>query len=265
MAIAEGSRQLGESSLRDSSVMRVIAEDSNKVALLTRRDSTDMRIIAAVTLVFLPGTFTAVCSHLLSTHCCITLPRANGSQTLFSTSFFNFGPKDSQQAVSRWIWLYLAVAIGLTVIVLAGWYIFSQRMNRELQRSLDLKLPHALKTSQLPCRQEPINALVAPTIASECRKVAWTTAKTASPADLKLANKFESSVTACTATRTGDIALTLPRMTVASGRQLPADKLITPGKLLPMSKVTDKGVRDGDCACPICACPLQGHALSMDS
>ncbi len=61
MTIAEASRQLGEASLRDSAVMRIIAEDSNKVALLTRRDSTDMRIIAAVTLVFLPGTFTAVC------------------------------------------------------------------------------------------------------------------------------------------------------------------------------------------------------------
>jgi hypothetical protein len=60
MAQAEASRQLAESSLQNSSVMRSIAIDSSKVALLTRRDSTDMRIIAAVTLAFLPGTFTAV-------------------------------------------------------------------------------------------------------------------------------------------------------------------------------------------------------------
>jgi hypothetical protein len=45
--------------------MHSIAIDSNKVALLTRRDSTDMRIIAAVTLAFLPGTFTAVSSLIL--------------------------------------------------------------------------------------------------------------------------------------------------------------------------------------------------------
>lgn len=40
--------------------MKRVAEDSHKVALLTRRDSADMRIIAGVTLIFLPGTFTAV-------------------------------------------------------------------------------------------------------------------------------------------------------------------------------------------------------------
>jgi hypothetical protein len=40
--------------------MRSMAEDSRKIALLTKRDSNDMRIIAAVTLAFLPGTFTAV-------------------------------------------------------------------------------------------------------------------------------------------------------------------------------------------------------------
>ena len=40
---------------------RRIADDSKKIAILTRRDSNDMRIIAAVTLLFLPGTFVAVC------------------------------------------------------------------------------------------------------------------------------------------------------------------------------------------------------------
>ena len=40
---------------------RRIAEDSKRIAVLTRRDSNDMRVIAAVTLLFLPGTFVAVC------------------------------------------------------------------------------------------------------------------------------------------------------------------------------------------------------------
>jgi len=39
---------------------RQIADESRKIAHLTRRDSTDMRIIAVVTMLFLPGTFTAV-------------------------------------------------------------------------------------------------------------------------------------------------------------------------------------------------------------
>ncbi|KAF2431320.1 hypothetical protein EJ08DRAFT_696708 [Tothia fuscella] len=57
---ARASKDLTEVALRDNTVMQAIAEDSRNVALLTRRDSADMRIISAVTLIFLPGTFTAV-------------------------------------------------------------------------------------------------------------------------------------------------------------------------------------------------------------
>lgn len=67
---------------------------------MTARDSTDMRIIAAVTLIFLPGTFTA---------------------TLFSTSFFSFQTPDHPRVVSHWIWLYVAVTIGLMASVIAAW------------------------------------------------------------------------------------------------------------------------------------------------
>ena len=41
-----------------------IADDSRKVAIWTRRDSTDMRIITVITMLFLPGTFVAVCTPL---------------------------------------------------------------------------------------------------------------------------------------------------------------------------------------------------------
>ena len=46
---------------------RKIADESRKVAMWTRRDSTDMRIITAITLIFLPGTFTAVRSPCAGT------------------------------------------------------------------------------------------------------------------------------------------------------------------------------------------------------
>ncbi len=58
--IGDASKKIAQATSRDSAAMKAIAEDSKKVALLTRRDSTNMRIIAAVTLFFLPGTFTAV-------------------------------------------------------------------------------------------------------------------------------------------------------------------------------------------------------------
>jgi len=40
--------------------MKTVAEDSKTVALATLRDSAAMRTIAAVTVFFLPATFTAV-------------------------------------------------------------------------------------------------------------------------------------------------------------------------------------------------------------
>ena len=46
--------------LADSKAMKGITKDSKQVAIMTRNDSTDMHSIAAVTLIFLPGTFTAV-------------------------------------------------------------------------------------------------------------------------------------------------------------------------------------------------------------
>ena len=46
--------------LQNATVMRQMAQDSREAAVYTQQDSTDMRIIATVTLVFLPGTFTAV-------------------------------------------------------------------------------------------------------------------------------------------------------------------------------------------------------------
>ena len=52
--------EIGDASRKIAEDSKKTAEDSKKVALLTRRDSANMRIIAAVTLFFLPGTFTAV-------------------------------------------------------------------------------------------------------------------------------------------------------------------------------------------------------------
>ncbi|KAK8213488.1 hypothetical protein M8818_002790 [Zalaria obscura] len=54
------SQRDAEASLNDNQIMRTIAEGSHTVAVAARRDSVDMRVITAITLVFLPGTFTAV-------------------------------------------------------------------------------------------------------------------------------------------------------------------------------------------------------------
>src|SRR4051794_2668467 len=84
---------------------------------MTARDSTDMRIIAAVTLIFLPGTFTA---------------------TLFSTTFFNFQHTvPDSRIVSGWIWLYFVVTVGLTVSVIVAWVGWSWFEYEKLEKKLN--------------------------------------------------------------------------------------------------------------------------------
>lgn len=56
---------IAENSRRDNQLMLRIARDSNSVAESTARDSAAMRVIAAVTVLFLPATFTAVSPYFL--------------------------------------------------------------------------------------------------------------------------------------------------------------------------------------------------------
>jgi Mg2+ and Co2+ transporter CorA len=99
---------------RDNRVNIEAAKASQKIAILTRRDSLDMRIIAAVTLVFLPGTFIA---------------------TMFGAGFFKFFPEGSHSVVSRWIWLYFVLTVGVTMIVLGLWWFFSRKKSLLLHAS----------------------------------------------------------------------------------------------------------------------------------
>lgn len=70
----------------DSRTNISIAHDSKRIALDTKNDSVAMKTIAALTMVFLPGTFTAVCSALPSSllgprpYCSSIRPREFSSQ-----------------------------------------------------------------------------------------------------------------------------------------------------------------------------------------
>ena len=66
--LAEASRATAEASLCDKRALKELALDSKNIAAATQKDSAAMRTIAIVTVVCLPGTFTA---------------------TLFSADFFN--------------------------------------------------------------------------------------------------------------------------------------------------------------------------------
>lgn len=61
---AVASQKIAEATQRDGVLMKQIAAQSKALALRTWRDGVDMRAMAIVTLITLPGTFTAV-SHTL--------------------------------------------------------------------------------------------------------------------------------------------------------------------------------------------------------
>ncbi|KAJ4382290.1 hypothetical protein N0V86_002624 [Didymella sp. IMI 355093] len=79
------------------------ALDTATIAEETKRDSASMITLAAVTMVFLPGTF--VC-------------------TIVSTNFFDFGEQELQVS-GKW-WTLLVVGVPLTLIVFGVWYKWTQ-------------------------------------------------------------------------------------------------------------------------------------------
>jgi hypothetical protein len=89
---------------KDSQNSYSSALSAQRTAIFTARDSTDMRVIAAMTLIFLPGTFMA---------------------TLFSTSFFSFQTPGQPRIVSPWIWVYPVATVSLMMSVIAVWAVWS--------------------------------------------------------------------------------------------------------------------------------------------
>ncbi|EQB48786.1 protein kinase [Colletotrichum gloeosporioides Cg-14] len=67
---------------------------NTSIAVATKEDSSQMRSIAFLTMVFLPATFVA---------------------TLFSMTFFQWIPDDSEKMVSPFLWIYFVVALLLTL------------------------------------------------------------------------------------------------------------------------------------------------------
>jgi len=103
------------SNQRDSKTNIKIADATADVALLTQRDSASMITIAAVTMLFLPGTFISA---------------------ILSTTFFDYG--DEGLRISRRWWILPATTIPLTVIVFAIWlgwrYMRLKKVSNEKKR-----------------------------------------------------------------------------------------------------------------------------------
>lgn len=108
----------------DSHATVAIAEQSRRIAVDTKKDSIAMKTISALTMVFLPGTFVG---------------------TLFGMVFFSVTESGSSGIrVSPTWWLYLAITVPLTALVMILWFGW-------LRWSMRSKIPHfeASKVSDL--------------------------------------------------------------------------------------------------------------------
>jgi hypothetical protein len=97
---------------QDNRLNQHIGNVTTQVALQTQRDSASMFTLAVVTTIFLPPTFVA---------------------GVFGTPFFNADDSnDATLRTSRSVWVYPAVAVPLTIVVLAVWsFWFQRRMKRD--------------------------------------------------------------------------------------------------------------------------------------
>jgi flagellar biogenesis protein FliO len=99
---------------------------------MEHRDRVSVKIIAILTLIFLPATFLAV-RLVFPPEKLETNP--NLQQTIFIMTFFdwNAGKEDggSSAIVSHWIWLYFALSVALTFIVVLVWKAVSKFEERK--------------------------------------------------------------------------------------------------------------------------------------
>lgn len=88
-----------------------VAEDSRMLALATKDDSTAMRTLAAVTIIFLPGTFVAA---------------------FFAMPLFHWetAPTAGHSIMTRQFWLYWAVTLPLTLVTVGSWLLWMRLQAR---------------------------------------------------------------------------------------------------------------------------------------
>ncbi|KAF6824563.1 hypothetical protein CPLU01_10761 [Colletotrichum plurivorum] len=99
---------------QDSAVNPEISKGNIVIARDTRHESAQMRTIAILTMIYLP---------LLSV------------AAIFSMDMFNWEAEDGESIVSRHIWLFAALAVGLTFLTLLAWILGTQRQRQLAKKS----------------------------------------------------------------------------------------------------------------------------------
>ncbi|KAF4466845.1 hypothetical protein FALBO_6295 [Fusarium albosuccineum] len=104
-------------SQREARLNLEIAGEQRRIAHASKRDSTAMKTLSLMGALFLPGTYLA---------------------SVFSMTFFDFG-KDADPVVSLQLWVYFAITVPVTAIILACW-IFLDKRRQEQHKKDDADL-----------------------------------------------------------------------------------------------------------------------------
>ena len=102
---------------RDNKDNLRLAKISTEIAAVTKDDSFAMRTVAVMSITFLPGTFVAVSAGIDYYH-------KNADpihQSFFSMSMFNWQASGNDPVLSSRFWIYWAVTLPLTLLVLSVW------------------------------------------------------------------------------------------------------------------------------------------------
>ncbi|KAI1340871.1 hypothetical protein F5Y15DRAFT_34877 [Xylariaceae sp. FL0016] len=113
----------------DSQTNTSIARANTAIALDTKRESSQMRSIAILTMIYLPLSSVAA---------------------IFSMGMFNWMPGEGESIVSKYIWIFVVLAAGLTTLTLLAWRHVTNRHEKKedakerSQTINSLKLPEGL-------------------------------------------------------------------------------------------------------------------------
>ncbi|KAI1466992.1 uncharacterized protein F4812DRAFT_430692 [Daldinia caldariorum] len=117
---------------KESKLNLEIASQQRRVAHATKRDGTAMKTLSLLGAVFLPGTFMA---------------------SVFSMTFFNFkvgsdsGGDSGESEVSSELWVYFAVTVPLTFLIVLVWWIIDHRRERKYAEE-DIEIEKGIDTME---------------------------------------------------------------------------------------------------------------------
>lgn len=94
-------------------------------------DNATVRVVTLVTLIYLPASFISV--SMLATPCKMGLTL---SQTVLGMNLFNFDDATGNFVISGQFWIFVVLAVPLTLLTLGTWYVFTRRRRKQQRKRM---------------------------------------------------------------------------------------------------------------------------------